>query len=128
MSTFLGRIGRISVILFLISQFAYGNIDSDLKQSDARGVALEMIEAAEYRFECELEEHSMKVLGSGDDTRYLFRLSTVGDDCDDALLYLTNLAARKDRIIFRALEMPSPPANERPIPGNQDLIHEVDPK
>ncbi len=133
-------------LLFLLAlnalvQSAFAQGKSVLAEVDARAAAMEMMAQAEAQFECKLEEYSMEELGQGPDI-YLFRLDVAGDECSNALVYLTNLALRNDKLLFRKSEKANSPNDDIPIvpsvgpnealiipsfAPNQVLIHEVNP-
>ncbi len=70
----------------------------------------------------------MRELGSGTENRYLFRLKVNGDECKDALKYLTNLPARNDELLFRRLDSVADSNRDPVILLGQELIHEVNPE
>jgi len=114
--------------VLMLSQAVFGQNSLDLKEADARETAFNFMSAAEERFECEIEEHSMREIGTASDIRYLFRVRAEGDECDDALVFLTNMAAREDKLIFRQLESVGEQTGDPLIFHDQVLIHEVNPE
>ena len=101
----------------------------DLREADARESAYQLMSAAEQRFDCAFEEHSMEEIGVRSDMRYVVQVRTEGDDCREALTYLANLAAREDKLLFRHAPQPRV-ADEGDAPVmilRQDLVHEVNP-
>ncbi len=114
--------------VLMLSQAVFGQNSLDLKEADARETAFNFMSDAEERFNCEMEEHSMREVGAGSGIRYLFRLKAEGNECDDALIFLTNMAAREDKLIFRQLESLDPQVGYSSIIDDQILIHEVNPE
>ncbi len=70
----------------------------------------------------------MREIGTASDSRYLFRVRAEGDECNDALIFLTNMAAREDKLIFRQLESVEQQTGDPFILHDQTLIHEVNPE
>ncbi len=128
MSTHIRNRISITSALLAIAQPVFAQSGLDMQEADARGTAQEFISSAEDRFECEIEEYSMRELGSGTEIRYLFRLKVNGDECNDALKYLTNLAARDDELLFRKLDSVADSNRDPVILLGQELIHEVNPE
>ena len=122
--------GRFSIPLavLILTQPAFGQDTLDLKKADARESAYNLIEAAQERFKCEIEEHTMRDVGHEPQIRYLFHIRAEGDECDQALVYLTNMAARQDVVIFRRLESIDDRSGDPLILFGQVLIHEVNPE
>ena len=114
--------------VLMLSQAVFGQNSLDLKEADAREIAYKFMSAAEERFNCEMEEHSMREVGAGPGIRYLFRLKAEGDQCNDALIFLTNTAAREDKLVFRQLENIDQQTGDPLIFFGQELIHEVNPE
>jgi hypothetical protein len=112
----------------VLSQPVFAQNSLDLKEADARESAFNLMSAAEERFNCEIEEHSMREIGKESDNLYLFQVRTEGDECDDALLFLTNMAAREDKLIFRQLNKNYQRTDDPLILSGQVLVHEVNPE
>ena len=114
--------------MLMPTQPAFGQNALDLNEADARESAYKLIEAAQERFNCEIEEHTMRDIGHEPQVRYLFHIRAEGDECDDALTYLTNLAARDDLVIFRQVKSVDEQTDDPLILFGQVLIHEVNPE
>lgn len=114
--------------VLMLSQAVFGQNSVDLRGADAREIAYKFMSAAEERFDCEIEQHSMREIGTESDNRYLFRVRAEGDECDNALVFLTNMAAREDKLIFRQLESVGEQTGNPLILHDQVLIHEVNPE
>jgi hypothetical protein len=114
--------------VLMLSQAVFGQNSLDLNEADTREIAYKFMSAAEERFNCEIEEHSMREVGARSSIRYLFHLKAEGDECDDALIFLTNMAAREDKLVFRQLESVDEQTGEPLILYDQVLIHEVNPE
>ena len=103
--------------------------DLNLEEAEARATAIDLISVSEAKFDCKFTEASMKKLGRGSDILYLFRLYMNGEDCNEALVYLSDLAAHDSRIIFRSIEDKTLITLDRRLrPSDQELIHEVNPE
>ena len=116
------------LVVFAFAPVAFAQNNLDLKEAVAREAAYIYMSSAEEQFDCKFEEHSMRGIGKKPDERYLFQVKTDGDECGDALIFLTNLAAREDRLIFRQLYKNDQQTNDLPILPGQVLIHEVNPE
>lgn len=120
------RIGAALAVLIL-SEPVLGQNSLDLKEAVARDAAYTIMTAAEERFDCEFEEHSMRDVGSEPGVRYLFHVRTEGDECREAMIFITNMAARDDKLIFRQAEDRNQRIADPLIYYDQVLIHEVNP-
>jgi hypothetical protein len=99
----------------------------DIKEAEARGTAMKYISSAEERFECVIDERSMRKLGGEAGTQFLFLVNAKGDDCNSALVYLTKLAAREDKLLYRQVAQSVDSGTGPLTPPGQELIHEVNP-
>jgi hypothetical protein len=124
------RGGRIAapLAMLIVSQPVFGQNSLDLKEADARSAAYTIMIAAEERFDCEFEEHSLRDIGNEPSVRYLFYVSVEGDECREALIFATNMAARDDKLMFRQIEHSSEQIDDQLILYDQVLIHEVNPE
>jgi hypothetical protein len=114
-----------------ICQPVLGRDSLDLNEADARDAAYTIMRAAEERFDCELEEHSVRDVGNEPDLRYLFYLSAKGDECHEAMIFLANMANQDDKVIFRQVDESREQLEQIGDPvifDDQILIHEVDPE
>ena len=139
------RLSYFSAV-FVLSQPVLAQNSLDLQDATAREVAFNLMSDVEQRFSCEMQEHSMRTIGKESDNRYLFMVMTEGEECDDAMLFLTNIAAQDDKLIFRrATAVQEGTGNLQILPGiGQErienrlilpgivrdlvLIHEVNPE
>jgi len=124
------RGGRIAapLAMLIVSQPVFGQNSLDLKEADARSAAFTIMTAAEERFDCKFEEHSLRDIGNEPSVRYLFYVSVEGDECREALIFATNMAARDDKLMFRQIEHSSEQVDDQLILYDQVLIHEVNPE
>lgn len=124
------RGGRIAapLAMLIVSQPVFGQNSLDLKEADARSAAFTIMTAAEERFDCKFEEHSLRDIGNEPSVRYLFYVSVEGDECREALIFATNMAARDDKLMFRQIEHSSEQIDDQLILYDQVLIHEVNPE
>lgn len=113
--------------MLILSESVLGQNSLDLEEADARSAAYTIMTAAEERFDCEFEEHSMRDVGSEPDVRYLIHVRAEGDECREALIFITNMAARGDKLIFRQVEDRIQRIANPLILYDQVLIHEVNP-
>lgn len=115
-----------SVATLVLSCPASGQEALDLREADARNAAYEIMTAAEEQFDCELEEHSMREVGHG--VRYLFHVRAEGNECREALIFVTNQASRDDKLIFRQVADADQMSGDPLILYGEVLIHEVNPE
>jgi hypothetical protein len=112
----------------MLFQPAFGQNELDLKEAEARDNAKNFMAEAEGQFECKFEEHEMREIGVSSANRYLLRIRAEGDECDDAMIFLTNISARDNKLIFRQVESPDQQEEEPMILFGQVLIHEINPE
>jgi hypothetical protein len=132
------------LVMLMLSQPVFGQNSLDLKEADARNAAYKIMSAAEERFDCEFEEYAMQDVGNAPDIRYIFHVTAKGNECREALVFATNMAARDDKVMFRQVQVED--SNQQidhsllrcrrshAAPGDllicdgQPLIHEVNPE
>jgi len=113
-----------------ISQPVLGQDSLDLNEAEARHAAYTIMRAAEERFDCELEEHSVREIGNEPDLRYLFYLSAKGDECHEAMIFISGIANQDDKVMFRQVEQSGDQLEQIGDPlifDDQILIYEVNP-
>lgn len=109
----------------MLSQAVVGQNNLDLKEADVRESAHTLMAAAEERFDCTIEEQSMREIDSG---LYIVRLKAEGDECNDAMVFLTSMTVREDEIVFRRLESTDDLPGDPLIFPSPVLVHEVNPE
>lgn len=129
MDTLCERRAAAPLALLAICQTASGQNSLDLEEADARNAAYTIMMAAEEQFDCEIEEHSMRAIGNDSGARYVYFVTAEGDECREALLFATNMAARDNKLLFRQIERNSQPVEVPMILYDQQvLIHKVNPE
>jgi hypothetical protein len=132
------------LVMLMLAQPVLGQNSLDLKQADARNAAHTIMSVAEKRFDCRFEEYAMQDVGNEPNIRYIFHVTTKGDECGEALLLVTNMATREDRLLFREVQVEDSkqqvdhsllqcrrshaPHGDLLICDDQLLIHEVNPE
>lgn len=78
----------------------------DLDMALARQSASDLISAAAVGYDCEIEQQSMRKLGTDETAVYLIEVQLTGPECEDALLLLSRHGSTRD-FVFRAWEPPT---------------------
>lgn len=116
------------VAVLVLGRPVLGQAVLDLNEAEARDEAYRILATAEERFDCAFEEASMRDIGNEPGSRYLVHVRAEGDDCHEALIFVTHRADRGDRLIFRQAADPLEQADDVPIfLDEQVLIHEINP-
>jgi hypothetical protein len=131
------------LVMLMPSQPVFGQNSLDLKEADARNAAYRIMSAAKERFDCKFEEYTMQDVGNEPDVRYIFHVTAEGNECREALVFATNMAARDDKFMFREVQVEDSnqqmdhsllrcrshaPLGDLLICDGQALIHEVNPE
>jgi hypothetical protein len=131
------------LVMLMLSQPVFGQNSLDLREADARNAAYKIMSAAEGRFDCKFEEYAMQDVGNEPDIRYILHVTAKGNECREALVLATNMAARDDKLMFRQVQVED--SNQQighsllrcrrhVAPGDllicdgQPLIHEINPE
>lgn len=86
----------------------------DLDEALARQSATDLVDGVASAYDCDMQVHSFRRLGTGETPVYMIEVQMDGPECDDALLLLARHGSSRD-FIFRRWE---------PAPD----IHEMDPR